>query len=331
KLMSLIEKETGVQLPLSVLFDCPTIALLAARLDKKEQVSEYKSLVCMKKGNGKMPLYIVHGARGTVPIFNRTIEHLHPDQPIYGLQARGLDGSMPVVENVEEMATNYITEIIKNNPDGPYALAGYSFGGIIAFEMARQLRKMNKEVKALIIFDTYADAANGHHSALKARLQKWKVKIMSSLYNVREFIKDPVGRVAYQREELKTSMHKPYRRVKSWIEGKEKDLFYYKYKIEETNLRAKDRYQLHEFDGLVELFRAQKRTYYQDDQVYLGWKPFAKKGVRVHEIPGEHNKIFLPPNVNELARKLQLCLDNSVREETIEIPVFYHKRMMEAV
>jgi len=285
----------------------------------------------MKKGDGRMPLYMVHGARGTVPVFNRTIGQLHPDQPIYGLQARGLDGNAPIVESIEELASNYISEILVNNPDGPYALAGYSFGGLVAFEMARQLKAMNKEVRALIIFDTYADAANAKHSRIVAGFHRTRIAMMCAAYDIFAFFKNPIAKIRYEQEELKTKLHKPYRRIKGWVEGKEKDLFYYKYKIEETNLKAKSKYQLHEYDGIVELFRATRKTYYQDDQLYLGWKPFAKGGVRVHEIPGEHNKIFLPPNVNELARKLQLCLDNAAQKETEEIPLFYHKRMMEAV
>ncbi|HTE24871.1 non-ribosomal peptide synthetase [Flavitalea sp.] len=331
RMMSMLEKETGIQLPVSVLFDCPTIASLASRLESRQPAKQFESLVSMKKGDGKMPLYMVHGARGTVPIFNRTIEHLHPDQPIYGLQARGLDGNAPIVETIEELASNYISEILVNNPDGPYALAGYSFGGLVAFEMARQLKAMNKEVKALIIFDTYADAANAKHSRTVARFHRTRIALMRGAYDIRSFFKNPIAKIRYEQEELKTKLHKPYRRIKGWVEGKEKDLFYYKYKIEETNLKAKSKYLLHEYDGIVELFRATERTYYHDDHLFLGWKPYAKGGVRVHEIPGEHNKIFLPPNVNELARKLQLCLDKAAQKETQEIPLFYRKRMMEAV
>jgi amino acid adenylation domain-containing protein len=331
RMMAMLEKETGIQLPVSVLFDCPTIASLAARLQSRQPAKRFESLVAMKKGGDKMPLYMVHGARGTVPVFNRTIEHLHPDQPIYGLQARGLDGNAPIVETIEELASNYINEILENNPDGPYALAGYSFGGLVAFEMARQLKAMNKEVKALIIFDTYADAANAKHTRTVATFQRTRIAIMRAAYDIATFIKNPYAKIRYEQEELKTRLHKPYRRIKGWIEGKEKDLFYYKYKIEETNLKAKSKYLMHQYDGIIELFRATERTYYQDDHLYLGWKPYAKEGVRVHEIPGEHNKIFLPPNVDELARKLQLCLDNAVQKQIQEIPVFYRKRMMEAV
>ncbi|MHA4842609.1 non-ribosomal peptide synthetase [Flavitalea antarctica] len=331
RMMSMLEKETGIQLPVSVLFECPTISSLASRLEIRQPAKQFESLVSMKKGGNKMPLYIVHGARGTVPIFNRTIEHLHPDQPIYGLQARGLDGNAPIVETIEELASNYIKEILENNPDGPYALAGYSFGGLVAFEMGRQLKAMNKDVKALIIFDTYADAANAKHSRPMAAFQRTRIAVMRVAYDMVALIKNPYGKLRYEQQELKTRLHKPYRRLKGWIEGKEKDLFYYKYKIEETNLRAKSKYLMQEYDGTIDLFRATERTYYQDDHLYLGWKPYAKGGVRIHEVPGEHNKIFLPPNVDELARKLQFCLDNAMQKQIREIPVFYRKRMMEAV
>ena len=85
-----------------------------------------------------MPLYIVHGAGLNVLLFNALAMNMDDEQPVYGLQARGLNGIDEPLDVMEDIAANYISEIIAQNPTGPYALAGYSLGGTIAYEMARQ-------------------------------------------------------------------------------------------------------------------------------------------------------------------------------------------------
>lgn len=315
QMMRELERQTGLQFPLSILFEYPTIEKLARRLYQKE-IKPAKSLVAIKSSGTKMPLYIVHGVRGTIPIFNRTSEHLDPDQPIYGLQAKGLDGKDEILDGVEELASSYITEILEQNPDGPYALAGYSFGGFVAFEMAKQLQEMGKDVKLLVIFDTYAGNDDDYDSWFQRMFHSVRARVKDFQHSLKMFLSDPRGAIRYQREEVKSKLHKPYRRIRGMISGNDKDIFYYKYRIERINTIATSKYRLTPYNGKIDLFRAKKRPYYVEDKVFLGWKPFALKGIRIHEIPGEHNKIFLPPNVNELARQLQLALDNAAIEKT---------------
>ena len=99
---------------------------------------------------------MVHGAGLNVLLFNTLAMNMSPDQPVYGLQAKGLNGVDEPLTKIEDIAAHYISAIIQQNPNGPYALAGYSFGGIIAFEMAKQLEAAGKVVKLLAMFDTYA-------------------------------------------------------------------------------------------------------------------------------------------------------------------------------
>ena len=87
--------------------------------------------------------------------------------------------------------------------------------------------------------------------------------------------------------------------------------FGYANNIDVKNVEAWEKYVFTPYNGSIELFRAKKRTFYMDDFEYLGWKPFALKGIRIHEIPGEHNYIFAPPNDKEFAEILQNCLDES--------------------
>jgi thioesterase domain-containing protein len=89
------------------------------------------------------------------------------------------------------------------------------------------------------------------------------------------------------------------------------DFYVYSEMIIKKMLIAARDYKLTPYDGKVDLFRAKRKTYYLPDFEYLGWKPFALRGVNIHEVPGEHAEIFNPPNVEELAKVLQACLDRA--------------------
>ena len=101
------------------------------------------------------------------------------------------------------------------------------------------------------------------------------------------------------------------RYIKNGQDQNQVGFFGYANNIDVKNVEAWEKYVFTPYNGSIELFRAKKRTFYMDDFEYLGWKPFALKGIRIHEIPGEHNYIFAPPNDQEFAEILQKCLDES--------------------
>src|SRR5690606_25239110 len=137
--------QMGRKLPLSILIKHPTVHQLAKVIcDNGKPVDEWNSLVPIKPEGKKHPLYIIHGAGSNILSFYDIAKHTDPEQPVYGLQPKGLDGKEEPLTSVEAIAAHFINEIIAHNPNGPYRLAGYSFGGIIAYEMAQQLRALGK-------------------------------------------------------------------------------------------------------------------------------------------------------------------------------------------
>ena len=114
-----------------------------------------RSLVEITRGGNRPPLFCVHGAGGNVLNFRDLSWGLHHDQPFFALQARGVDGTTSPHRSIEEMARAYVEEIRALRPHGPYLLAGYSGGGVVAFEMAQQLKALGEEVPLLVFFDTY--------------------------------------------------------------------------------------------------------------------------------------------------------------------------------
>ncbi|MGI4022615.1 MAG: non-ribosomal peptide synthetase [Janthinobacterium lividum] len=311
QIMSRLEKETGKRLPLSSLFKSSTIESLSLLLTGVEKSINWSSLVPIKPTGNKMPVYLIHGSDSNVLNFNSIAKHVDDDQPVYGLQARGLDGHDKPLDNMEEIASNYVEEIVKNNPVGPYAIAGYSFGGYVAVEMARQLRLMGKEVKMLGMIDTNAE----DHLSDKSIFYKVFIKIFRQfkklVWIILSLFTQPKTTITYQfnfvlkkikaiavylgilKEETVTT-DKYMLEVKQISE--QHDIAYYNYKVEP-------------FDGTIDLFRAKERIYYIDDFKFLGWKKYASKGVKIYEVPGDHKTLFDSPNDKEFATALQDCLN----------------------
>ncbi|WP_428331022.1 non-ribosomal peptide synthetase [Mucilaginibacter sp.] len=308
QIMARIEKQTGKRLPLATLFEHSTIEKLSLRLNIDSTSITWESLVPIKPKGSKMPLYIVHGAGLNVLLFNALAMNMDEEQPVYGLQARGLNGIDEPLDVMEEIAANYIAEIVAQNPTGPYALAGYSLGGTIAYEMARQMMEMGKEVKMLAVFDTYAKQTDIYDPLLKRTFNRIWLFIMKFFYSFVLFAEDPKRTYEYKTLVIKRRIIRTYWKLRG-KDQKQKGFFAYDNEIDEASAKAKRNYFQKPINIVVDLFKAKKKTFYMADFDYLGWREFALKGVNVHDIPGEHNTIFAPPNDEQFAVVLQQCLD----------------------
>ena len=148
-----IEREFGVKLPITAIYDAPTVAT-QAELIAQETAPGFSHLVLLKEGDGGAPLFIVHGVGGTVIELDRLGRAIESERAVYAIQARGLDGREKPLESIEAMAALYVEAIKCKQPEGPYLLGGYSFGGLVALEMARLLGKGN--VAELLMIDAFA-------------------------------------------------------------------------------------------------------------------------------------------------------------------------------
>ncbi len=133
RLFNEIEKTLGTRLSLATLFQKQTIAELATILHQEESSQEWESLVMIQQGKPtKPPLFCVHAIWGNVLFYRKLAHYLLPDQPFYGLQAQGLDGKRSPLTSIPEMASHYIKEMQRIQPQGPYFVGGFSLGGQIA-------------------------------------------------------------------------------------------------------------------------------------------------------------------------------------------------------
>ncbi|MFF2022992.1 amino acid adenylation domain-containing protein [Streptomyces sp. NPDC058171] len=145
RLVMTIEKRYGVNVPLSAFVAAPTVAGLAQHLRGSGSAARFDPVVPIRTGGEGPPLFLVHPLGGHVLCYVRLARHLPQDQPVYALQASGtVPGSEPL-DSIPEMAAGYLDAVRRVCPEGPYVIGGWSFGGFVAFEMARQLRRSDPD------------------------------------------------------------------------------------------------------------------------------------------------------------------------------------------
>ena len=288
RLMHQIEQEFDKNLPISALLQAPTVELLADILRQEGCPRTWSSLVPIQPRGSKPPLFCIHGGGGAVMVYRDLAQAMGSDQPIYGLQARGLDGVQACLRRVEDMAAHYLEEIRAVQPQGPYYLGGLSFGGTVAYEMAQQLLANGEQVGLLFLFDTFA----GRHETTASLLMKlWRLPRGDQF--------DYVGRKI-------VNYHKTF--------GKRINRFFLPRALKEVRRgihEAGMRYDIRPHSGRVVLFRASEKSLRGERNPYAGWKDLALGGLEVYEIPGGHVSILAEPQVTVLASHLHACLDRA--------------------
>ncbi|WP_178984938.1 thioesterase domain-containing protein [Winogradskyella helgolandensis] len=272
---------------------------------------DFSSLVPLKPCGNRNPLFILHGANHDVLSFKNLADELHSEQPVYALQAKGLKGDSKPHDTVEDMAAYFITIIKTINKEGPYILSGFSFGGIIAFEMAKQLKAQGERVKMLLLFDSYVYPSYYYSDPLKK-------KVTSKLYTVGQLgfmglnMFSSVSNFKRRVKLLKIKFSGLFLKLKHGSEQQYQLQFNRSSKIDKMHGLAYARYHIIPQDIEVDLFRSTKKLYFAHDYNYLGWKRIALDGVHKHILPGNHSEMFFSPVVEKFGEKLQNLLDDGV-------------------
>ncbi len=163
-LIGRIEEAFQRKLPLIAMFGEPTIENLARLLRRPAASPEENVLVPIRPQGQRQPLFCVHPAGGTVFCYLALARHLDPEQPVYGLQAVGIDGRQAPHGTLTEMAAHYAAAIQSAQASGPYAVCGWSSGGIVAYEVARQLETAGQRVSLLALFDAAIRGSEGEYT-----------------------------------------------------------------------------------------------------------------------------------------------------------------------
>lgn len=313
RLFARIRKQWNVDLPLATLFQGSTLAGLAAIVAEAGHLDTsmpsapaptaapasnviqlpraWSPLVAICRGApDRRPVFCVHGAGGNVLNFKVISDRLGAQQPFYGLQAQGVDGRLPPLTTVEAMAAQYVEAIRTVDPTGPYRLAGYSGGGVIAYEMAQQLRREGLAVETILMIDTLAPEAARRKVPLLQKVwlkRHWNLAFLLDWPNRRR-------RGHEMQRQYQVAMEKVARGEALPPELADFHLF-------RNFTDAQERYQPQPYDGDIVLLRAAlAETVYLYAGPELGWHENVSGEIRVTEIGGSHFTMMAEPGISEV-------------------------------
>jgi thioesterase domain-containing protein/acyl carrier protein len=309
RLFAAIERLTGRKLPLITLFQAATIEEISRLL---EQDNPNSLLVPIQTRGERPPLFLVHGAGGDVLWgYANLAASMPPNQPIYGIKSRGQLG-LDEFSDITEMATAYVQEIRSFQPDGPYSLGGYCFGGNVAYEMARQLQSQGQQVDLVALLD--AAPSNAGYERITWWQPSYSVRFVRNLaYWLSDFSAlDARDRMEFFRRKSRALWRKLRR--KTGFGGLEnptdlEDVIdptqfpAHELKLWQAHLNALVAHQDKPFEGRVVLFRTRGQPLFCSLEEDFCWRRLAP-GMEVVHIPGAHESIFMEPNVRALSAAL---------------------------
>jgi aspartate racemase len=315
RLMSQIEKVVGESLPLNVLFEAPTVEKLACVIRKRSVESKWDSLVPIRLAGSRPPLFCIHGIGGGVLSYAELARELPPDLPLYGLQARGFAQGEEPHTTVEDMAADYVKQIRSIQPTGPYFLAGFSFGGLIAFEMARQLYAAEERVALLALLDTAAIGVSKRlpflaHCRAYIGVQIRRLRLHGGnllALNLREkqqYVRGPVRTI--RRKVHNRLWQLRYKLYQNLAQPLPKEL----QNVTQAAYLAQKQYTPGVYRGKAVLFRAEQCSPLFTADPTLGWGGVITGGVDVRVVPGNHLTIGVGENAAALARELESALQS---------------------
>nr|WP_244239126.1 non-ribosomal peptide synthetase [Corallococcus carmarthensis] len=313
RMVAAVRERLGKTIPLSVLFQQPTVEQLAQILRDDSQA--WTPLVPLERGEaGHRPFFLVHPGGGNVLAYSELARRLGPSLPVYGLQSRGLDGR-PVAESIEEMATLYIEAIRTVQPHGPYQLGGWSLGGLVAYEMAQRLREAGEAVDLLALIDTHVPGltkpsqdATRFDAETRARLafahatatafgQDLSVSDESLAQGGDDAMLDHLLQEGLRARILDAHAGPTQLRV----------LF----NVFRANLFAQEKYVPRPYDGTALLLSAGEAPAALPR--HRGWEPLVRGGLEVHTVPGGHHALMQDPHLGPVVEHLRRALSSLTR------------------
>jgi len=287
-----LERALGLELSLTLITEAPKFAGLCEAL-KEHRTTRYVPLVALKPGDQSPPVFIVHGLGGHVAGFFPMTRRMTYPGAVIGIQARGLAGKEPPHATVEAMAAEYLREVKALQPDGPYNLCGYSFGGLVAFEMARRLRESGDEVALVGLFDTLM-------SPLRWPLRSW-LSIVS-----RRMVQFAAGVIGAPVHSWPAAVWKMGCRVCARLRGFLKSAPVRVLKVQASALIASARYRPGFYPGELTLFTPEEREPGLPSPQAI-WRTHAA-ALSIVETAGDHWTMFSAPNAESVAASLKHCL-----------------------
>ena len=281
----------------------------AARLQRRQAGASPSSMLVMLQPHGRRPpFFCVHPAGANTLCYLDVARQLGEEQPFYGLQSPGLDGREESLVKFEELAALYVAALRSVQPQAPYLLGGWSMGGPVAFEMARQLRRQGQHVALLAVLDSHApgDSLREMRTDEETLLRMFAGNL-GQRYGVE--LDDLCGRT------LDEQLHHLRRRaieVNAVPAGTDPQYVHRLFHVFKANVQALMDYEPRKYPGRITLFRARERFVDSPSNPLEGWDALASEGVELHVTPGNHYTMIEMPHARALAERLRVCIEGAL-------------------
>lgn len=311
-----IQKAFGRNLPLTTLFQSPTIEQLAIILGQKRKSLSSSLLVPIQSSGSRPPFFCIHGCLGEVLNYFALVRYFGQDQPFYALKARGMYGEGKPHTSHEDMAACYIKEIRAVQPEGPYFLGGSGTGGWIALEAAQQLLEQSQEVALLVLMDTIyrhrptpinspesGTPVSSSSSASRRSLSHYIRRLFHHLRHrqLHQVLRNYLG--SYCRKHYHLFAYSFIPRHISYIHRR---INYIKH-IRVIMSQADAHYVPQVYPGRITYFLSELRK----EEPHSMWYELAAGGLDTYKMPGYHTSMLREPHVKVVAEQLQACLDEA--------------------
>ena len=307
RLINRVNHTFAMQLGLANLVTAPSIATLAALIRDRHRPGVHRALVPLRTAGTRPPLFLLHGVGGNVLNFLGLAGRMSDDQPVYALQAQALLTGQAALLRLEDMAAFYIRELQTVQPHGPYYLLGYSFGGTLAVEMARQLRDGGEQIALLAMLDARTRAFEQAHqdsmsSKAAVRMNMARLAGNTSTLSARQRLHYIAGKLVTRSVRYACIAFNTLgiRKMPSFLKV-----------AWDVNLVAFRRYRPKPNVGRLVLFRAKHQDFANGPRD-LGWGRLFPDGIDIHEIDSDHERIFLQPALQILAQQVTSALEHAL-------------------
>jgi amino acid adenylation domain-containing protein len=301
-----VKQRFGVEIPLTAFLQNATVEAMAEVLRQGGESEEESPLVTLRSDGRQSPLFLLHPIGGTVFCYLALSRHAELDRPIHAIQASGLAEADATTVSIEEMARQYVALIRERQPQGPYHLGGWCFGGVVAFEAAQQLTAAGEQVALLSLFDSRAPIPeNAPADGDDVMLLSWFARDLAVPYNKTLHIPPE------QLRELDADHMFDYVLDRAHEIGvlpasADRDVLRRYFEVYLANGAALQMYEASAYAGRTVLFRAtDEEADYGPD---LGWGRLLHGVPEIMPIPGNHNSLMYEPNVQQLAHALRQAI-----------------------